>query len=433
MSFKITSKILDKLLLIFFIFGSLFISIRLLLIGSQASQNSGELILAALPEVFVVSILMIFFRLKIKKQNTLKINLIDWIFLFFIISNLLLGMWIGKDLKIGLYGFRMTYFPMCFYFIGSFAVSSKLEVSNLVDKIFKWFVFVGGLGLVLYFLFFDFSQYMLLKVSPIIPEYFITRMTSIFWSPVVFGTFSTISFLYYYYKSLSSDSYWNYFFQSVLFVGTLLSMSRGAFLGLILGVILLSILSGKWKKMLVTTFLSMILFIPFSFYIDSPVTVTKWVFNSTVKTVKMDENDRRVKINKSSIEDIKKNPLGKGLGKAGHVAVRFSSEEKNNRSDEQDLSVDSTDGWLVKLTCETGFWGLATYLIFNLVLFIQSVIYFRKNEFGFFGFLLTVLMVVNFQNLVSNVLDFYLFSYLYWLLIGIMVLYIKSAKELEIS
>lgn len=432
MSFKITSKILDKLLLIFFIFGSLFISFRLLLIGSYASQNGKELVLAALPEVFVVCILTIFLRLKIKKKQALKINLIDWIFLFFIISNLMLGLLVGQDLKIGLYGFRMTYLPMCFYFIGSFAVSSKLEISTLVDRIFKWFVFVGGLGLVLYFLFFDFSEYMLLKVSPIIPEYFIIRMTSIFWSPVVFGTFSTISFLYFYYKSLSSDSYWNYFFQAILFVGTLLSMSRGAFLGLILGVIFLAILSGKWKKMLVTTSLTIMLFVPSSFYIDSPVTVTKWVFNSTVKTVKMDDNDRRVKINKSSIGEIKKNPLGKGLGKAGHVAVRFSNS-KNDKLSEEDLSVNSTDGWLVKLTCETGFWGLGTYLGFNLLLFIQSVIYFRKNEFGIFGFLLTVLGVVNFQNLVSNVLDFYLFSYLYWFLTGIMVLYIKSTKELEIS
>lgn len=430
MSFKITSKILDKLLLIFFIFGSLFISIRLLLIGSHASQNSGELILAALPEVFVIFILMFFLRLKMKEK--IKFHLIDWIFLLFIISNLTLGLWIGKDLKIGLYGFRMTYLPMCFYFIGSFAVSSKLEILNLIDRIFKWFAFVGGVGLVLYFLFFDFSQYMLFKVSPIIPEYFIIRMTSVFWSPVVFGTFSTISFLYFYNKSLSSDSYWNYFFQAILFVGTLMSMSRGAFLGLILGIILLAILSGKWKKMLVTTSLTIMLFVPFSFYIDSPVTVTKWVFNSTVKTVKMDDNDKRVKINKSSIGEIKKNPLGKGLGKAGHVAVRFS-KSKNDGISEEDLSVNSTDGWLVKLTCETGFWGLGTYLGFNLLLFIQSVIYFRKNEFGFFGFLLTVLIVVNFQNLVSNVLDFYLFSYLYWFLIGIMVLYIKSTKELEIS
>lgn len=432
MSFKITSKTFNTLLLIFFIFGSLFISIRLLLIGSAASQNSFEFLLSMLPEVFVLGVLSVFFYLKNKTQEKLLIHTIDWIFLFFIISNLILGMWIGKDLKIGLYGFRMTYLPMCFYFIASFPVISKLEFVDLIDKITKWFTIVGGLGLILYFFFYDFSVLMLLKVSPIIPEYFITRMTSIFWSPVVFGTFSTISFLYYYYKSLDSDTYWNYVYQIILFAGTLLSMSRGAFLGLILGVIILAFFSKKWKKMALTTGLTIALFIPISFYIDSPVSVTKWVFNSTVETVKMNEKDRRVKINKSSIEVIKNNPWGKGLGKAGHVAVRFS-RSKNQPHNTEDLSTNSTDGWFVKTACETGFWGLLSYLFFSFILFIYSVKYFRKHEFGFFGFLFSVFIVVNFQNLVSNVLDFYLFSYLYWLLIGVMVLHIKLNKKIEIN
>lgn len=431
MLFKVSTKTFNNILLLFFIFSSLFISIRLLLIGSDTSQNSYEFLLSALPEIFVLAVVGTFFHLKFKTREKLIIDKTDWIFFFFIISNLIWGMWVGKDLKMGIYGFRMTYLPMCFYYIASFSVLSKFEFVDLIDKIIKWFTIVAGLGILLYFFFYDFSIMMLLKVAPVVPEYFITRMTSIFWSPVVFGTFSTISFLYFYYKSLHSGSYWNYFFQVILFTGTLLSMSRGSMLGLILGVIVLSVLSKKWKKMAVTAGLTITLFIPISFYVDSPISVIKWMFTSTVQTVKMDEDDRRVRINKSSIELIKKRPYGMGLGKAGHVAARFS-KSKDHVQDGENLSIASTDGWFVKIACETGLWGLFSYLLFSSILFVSSIKYFRKHEFGFFGFLFTVFIVVNFQNLVSNVLDFYLFSYLYWLLIGYMVLHIKLKEELEI-
>jgi O-antigen ligase len=103
-----------------------------------------------------------------------------------------------------------------------------------------------------------------------------------------------------------------------------------------------------------------------------------------------------------------------GIGKAGHVAARFLNENTSN------ASVYSTDGWFLKTLIETGIWGLLSYLIFActfFILLIKNIVRDRKNRI--LVFLLTVFIAINLQNMVSNVLDFYLFSYLYWGLIGL--------------
>ncbi len=430
MEIKFSSKTLNKLLLVFFVFGSLFISIRLLLIGSAAASNAGQLVISLLPEIIVLAVCGVFFSINFKKEQKLSIHLMDWLIVSYIILSVAYGLIIGKDLKIGLYGFRITYLPMLFYFVGSFYTSSKQDSERLIQKFFQWFLAIGFLGLIIYFLFFDFNLSMLLKVSSTIHEYFIVRLTSIFWSPVVFGTFSSITFLYFFYKSLQSTSFWNYLFQIILFTCTLMSMSRGAMIGLVLGVIVLTVLSKFWKKMLITARLMMVTFLPLSFYIDSPQTVIQWMVSSTANTIQIKKGDTRSDLSRSAIKEIEKYPFGHGLGKAGHVAVRFSKTDEQHANQDQ-LSENSTDGWFVKLACETGIIGLISYFMITIILFVFCIKKIRKTEFDFFSFLLTVFLVVNIQNLVSNVLDFYLFSYLYWFLIGIMVFYLKFDKKYE--
>ena len=222
----------------------------------------------------------------------------------------------------------------------------------------------------------------------------------------------------------------HFLFQSVLFVCTLMSMSRGPIITLVLGVILLSILARKWKNMLATFGLISVLFLPITVYIDSPKTVIVWVLTSTGDTIKMKKGVTRVDLATSAFGEIKANPFGRGLGKSGHVATRFS---KSTHNSSKDLAVTATDCWFIKLLSESGIQGLLFYLLISLYLTILSVRYLWKHKFDFFGFLFTVFFVVNVQNLVSNVLDFYLFSYLYWFLIGVMVFYLKSKKEIEVS
>lgn len=420
----------DRNIFFFFVFGSLFITFRLLLLGSGESNNFFEYGVSILPELFVFMILLQFIRNILFENQKLSLHRYDLFFLLFIITNVLIGLFIGMDIKLGIYGFRLTYLPMLFYFLGSLTSSTKQVINELIDIIFKWLTIIGLLGLIIYFCFPGFNYMMLKKVSYLVPEYFIIRLTSLFWSPVVFGSFSVLTFLYFYYKSLTSTTFWNYIFQSVLFVCTLMSMSRGPIITLVLGVILLSILARKWKKMVATFGLISVLFLPITVYIDSPKTVIVWVLTSTGDTIKMKKGVTRVDLATSAFGEIKANPFGRGLGKSGHVATRFS---KSTHNSSKDLAVTATDCWFIKLLSESGIQGLLFYLLISLYLTILSVRYLWKHKFDFFGFLFTVFFVVNVQNLVSNVLDFYLFSYLYWFLIGVMVFYLKSKKEIEVS
>ena len=79
----------------------------------------------------------------------------------------------------------------------------------------------------------------------------------------------------------------------------------------------------------------------------------------------------------------------------------------------------------MKLANETGVWGLFSYFFFTIFIFYNSIKYIRYYGVDFFTFLFVFFIVFNIQNLVSNVLDFYLFSYLFWFFIGMMVFHFK--------
>ena len=122
--------------------------------------------------------------------------------------------------------------------------------------------------------------------------------------------------------------------------------------------------------------------------------------------------------------------LGDGLGKSGHVAARFSDPlQGQNAAVSSKVSIASTDGWYLKLANETGIWGLFSYFILSGTLFIVSIKYMIKNSFGLYSFLFTLFVIVNIENITSNVLDFYLFSYLYWFLLGVMIFYLKLKNQ----
>ena len=104
--------------------------------------------------------------------------------------------------------------------------------------------------------------------------------------------------------------------------------------------------------------------------------------------------------------------MGYGLGKAGHVARRFFKD------DDKTASVYSTDGWYLKMACETGGWGILSFTIISFLYFFQSLKYLRKKRGTINLFFFLIFIFTSIQNLGSNVLDFYIFANLYWLIIG---------------
>lgn len=414
------NKIRLNSILFFFIFGTLFLTIRLLIMGSEASKTVSQYILAMLPELLVLIIMLLFIIPHFQKRIKFKLNQFDWFLMFYILTNVLIGIFVAKDFKLSLYGIRMTYLPMLFYFISAQFSFSIVQFKFLLDAIFNWLVAVAIIGLILYFGFSDAMITMINKTGAPPTEYFIVRMTSIFWSPVVFGTFMTCAFLYFFYQSTQNISIINYVCQAIISICVFLSVTRGSMIVLFIGLLILAILSKKWKPFLISLTILIVMFLSVAYYIATPSIFIDWILHSASETIGLKAGVTRVDLWIHAFADFKEHPFGRGLGKAGHVAARFFQKPSN------EASVTSTDGWFLKLANETGVLGLLSYFILSIFLFIASISYIRKYGYDFFCFLFVIFLIINVQNLVSNVLDFYLFSYLYWMIIGIMNLHFKS-------
>lgn len=417
---------MNKGILAYFIFASLFLTFRLLCIGSEASDSAGEFLISMLPELFVFGLTVYFFLWFFKYGNR-KFHYLDWFILIYIVSNVLLGTYLAYDLKLSLYAVRMSYLPMIFYFFMSFSDAGKVELEKLTGWIFALMIGIAVAGLVLYFGFYDEMIFMIKKTAAEVAEYFIVRMTSVFWTPVHFATFMSVSMLYFFYKSTQKTSWQNLLVQAIIASCVFMSVTRGAMIVLVVGLILLTCFSKNWKALLYTLLVMTGVFLLVSFYIAGPAEFLSWILSSTSETVGLKKGVTRVDLWLDAISSFKNRPLGQGLGKAGHVAARFFDEHS------KEASVASTDGWFLKLANETGLWGLVTYLGLSITIFVVSIKHLLRTGFGFYSFLFTIFIIVNIQNLVSNILDFYMFSYFYWLLLGIMVYHLKTANKHELA
>jgi hypothetical protein len=384
-----------------------------LLIGNETSKTILEYFVSSLLDIYILFLAIYSFYPVLKRGKLPVLNFFDWIVIIFAISNIVLGIILAHNIKLSIYAIRMSYVPLIFYFLIKFHKNNLIEVKVLVDKIFKIFFFVALAGFILYFGFYETMINMINRAGGVVNEYFVIRMTSFFWSPVIFGTFMAISFLYFFYKETQKHSFYNYIFISAIWICLLLSVSRGPLVISVIGILFLTFLLKKWKNLFITICLTILCFFIISYYINSPSEFIRWTMHSSVGTVSLEKNNTRADLWKKSFEDFRYNPFGHGLGKAGHVAARFSN--KNYK----EFSASSTDGWFLKLANETGVWGLISYLFLALTFSIQSVKYIYQKNNKLFIFIFVIFIIINIQNIVSNVLDFYLLAHLFWLLIGI--------------
>ena len=403
----------QTVLLMFFVFGSLFPTFRILLIGSQTSKNVLEYFISALFDLSAIVIIAYSFIHIYKNRLFNQFTYFDWIVVIFILSNTILGTILSQDFKLSIYGFRMTYLPAFFYFVLRFNNFKFNLIEILFSKIYQWFFIVAIIGLVLYFGFYSTMIDMIYRSGGIVNNYFITRMTSVFWSPVLFASFMTVSFLYFYYRITFVFNGRNYILLSIFWLCILLSVSRGALIILFFGLLILTALSGKWKTLGSLFVIMVFLFFCISFYIASPLEFITWIIKSSSDTINLERGVTRVDLWIRAFADFEERPFGFGLGKAGHVATRFFGKHSAL------ASVSSTDGWFLKVAGETGLWGLVSYFTLAITFFTRSMKYIKTNSYTFFHFLFVLFIVVNIQSLVSNVIDFYLLSYLFWLSLGL--------------
>lgn len=414
---------MNALCISFFVFGTFFPTIRLLLLGSQGSTNAFQFLFSALPELFFLVFLTLGFRL-ILKNGIPKFSGLDYALLIYVCYNLIVGFYLANDLKLSIYATRMTYFPMGMYFVFSWINQEQLDLELLVARIFRFFTWIAGIGIVLYFVFPNIQNYFLKLNSPLIAEYFIIRMTSVFWTPVVFGVFVSSSILYAFYAYLKTHQTKFLAHLTILFICLFMSVSRGSMIVETIGILLLAAFAKNWKKLVHVLVLKIVVFLAVSFYISNPVEFFDWILTSTSETAGLKSGVTRVELWMQSFETVKSHPFGLGLGKAGHVATRFLSD-----SNLENVSIASTDGWFLKLMLETGFLGVLLYILVALYLSILVIKFMLNNSFGFMSFAWVLFIIVNIQNLVSNVLDFQLFTFLFWMIVGIMSLKLKQEKH----
>ncbi len=402
----------QNLILLFFILGTIFPTVRIILIGSETSKNFNEYFISSIFDLVAISIIIYSFIRIIKKNYLFEFTYFDWMVLIFILSNVILGTILSQNMKISMYGFRLTYLPNLFYFVFRFNNLSFNQIDKIFKKIFSWFIVIAIAGIILYFGFYSVMVEMISLAGGVVNNYFITRMTSIFWTPVLFASFMTITFLYFYYRITSNYNWMNYIVLSLLWLCILLSVSRGAFVILFIGLFTLTVFSRKWNILATLLVIMACIFLCISFYIGSPMEFIVWILKSSSSTINLEKGVSRVDLWIKAFADFKEHPFGFGLGKAGHVAARFF-EKKSMLA-----SVSSTDGWFLKIAGETGVWGLFSYLILALAFLLRTVRNLKLNSYSIIHFLFIIFVVVNIQCIVSNVIDFYLLSYLFWLIIG---------------
>ena len=416
-----------NLIYLFFVVLAFFPTFRILAFGAKPAVSNLQLIFSILPELFFLGVIL-YWLYGIMKHKPATFHWLDKFVLFYLFYNLFVGLINSDNLMVSVYSIRLTYLPMILYFIASISFNSIDRMMELMHKIFVFFVFVSALGIVLYFVFPTFQMYFLNIATKGMPaEYFVLRMTSIFWTPVVFSTVVMSALLYFSFKYLKEAKLMYLLYVGILVFSLFLSISRGGIIAAGFTLILLFIVSKKWKQVSHIAGVCLILGIASGFYISNPISLVKWVFTSSVETAEMNDEQTRVKLwNKT--KGLKFEPFGLGLGTAGHVATRFYSEH-SEEFETGKVALGTTDGWYRKLTFETGYIALIFYISICLTFLVTWAIYFRKYGFDILTFITLFLVAINVQNLVSNVNDFYLVSYLYWFVLGIFVLQLKQRRN----
>ena len=420
---RILNYFKENNLLLFFVFVTFFPTVRMLLIGSDASTNILEYFISVLPELLFFGILF-WNSIQWFNRGVFKLHTFDKLVIFYIAYNLVVGLIVANDLAMSIYAIRLTYLPMFIYFIASFYSFKFQKIELIVKKIVDFFLLIAIIGLLLYFMFPKIQHYFLFEASNgVIPEYFIIRMTSVLWTPVVFSSIMAASILYYFYQYLKDHKRINLLYLAILFICLFLSVSRGAMIAITFGIVVLGFLKMDIKKIIVILLLETATFSLVGFYVSNPIEFGSWIVSSSKETMEMKKGVTRVDLWQKSNKELLSHPFGFGLGKAGHVAARFQSEK------DKKVSTTSTDGWFLKTILETGYIALAFYFVISLFFALNWWSYFRKYGFDILTFIFVLGLVVNVQNLVSNVLDFYLFSYFYWFIIGIFVLKLKRISD----
>jgi len=429
-------KHFDKVIIGFYIYTLVFPTMRLLLLGSEKFKDWTEFFITASPDIITVLIavfaVILFWRCKKEER---KISWIDWLFVAYYTLTIAWGTYLSQDVFLFASGMRTTYIPMLFYFVGRllYIVLSKdengiseVKIERFLSGIFFSFIMLAVVGIIIYFFFPGVQKAIIESSNHIETAYFIVRMTSIVWTPVVFGFIMAITCMYYYYRVLAKGSKLDYLFLSIAWFALTLSVCRGGMIAFLLSFGLITLIIKEWRKAIVCIVLLALISCCISLFMVGSLKMVLWVFSSSTDTMQLGSGITRVSLWQESVRKLAQKPGGYGLGKAGWTAFTYL---KNS----SDAAPYTTDGWYLKTACETGVYGLIGYIIMTGIYFFTLLKYSWNKKVTFVTVALAMIVIVHFQNMVSNVLDFHPYISVYWLLLGLAQSAVILTKRKEIN
>jgi hypothetical protein len=417
-----TLKNIGAILLVFFIYICISPAVRLLLIGGGEMKNIAEFVLTALPD-FLFMVVAVIGLIGWFKGNRFEIVFFDKVVFMFILFNTVYGFVLSRNVFISAQGFRITYLPVIFYFIGRAFSSNKSISEKVAGNIFSWFMVFGVIGLILHFAFRSMEVHLIELSGHLQTAYFIPRIGSLVLMPVLFATMMAMAALYFYFRVLKGGDIWHYIAIAILWSCIFLAVSRGPIMAFLISFLFFTFFFKQWKRSLAVFGIICLVSSFWSYILVGSFAPIAWLFSSAADTLEFGAGITRVELWKRSIHDFMTHPWGYGLGHAGVVAIRFL------KGTDTPAAVYTSDGWFLKILCETGIPGLASYLFLCGVFFFKGIRFIFKDKSSFFTLVFAVFLMINAQCIVGNTLDFYPYVAVYWLLLGFAVNFMSGKIE----
>jgi hypothetical protein len=329
----------------------------------------------------------------------------------------------GGSLTLVLYGARMTYWPMVYYFVGRWLPLSSRDIRR-----FHWIlvIILGASALVGFLLSYVFRDYwiemVILNAEPrgwglnAIGRAGGLRMTGTLMDPTLFGTLSAYGVVFS--TSLMRTIRCKHQFLIVTVVaylcllGTLLSLTRGAWGALLLSMISVSALLRNlksWLKIFIPIIVIGGIMIMIPNHLDKELIIRTWQRTLEERSIQREDMWKDV------INSVAKRPIGYGLGTVGHIGERFQYEIPYS-------APLITDGWYLKVLAEGGFPLLMSFVFFqwlSLMRMFRLIKRTRDETLPFRVATFSIFLGACIQAVPTNIWDLFVVSHLLWLIVGL--------------
>ncbi|MBU2541433.1 MAG: O-antigen ligase family protein [Candidatus Omnitrophica bacterium] len=222
----------------------------------------------------------------------------------------------------------------------------------------------------------------------------------------------SLSLFFHRFKKLSARIF-SKFFPILLLICLFMSLSRGAWVGLFMGVFFLGFFVNKksFLKFILSMLIAFILLWQF-------LPQDKWNEINRFNLAGPGGRDRRI-LSKISLEMFSGRPMfGLGLGTYMYNFERFNYDKKAYR-----WGASYAHNCYLQMAAETGLFGLFSFLLLLIILFYKSIKRLKKIELGFGRSLSVGLLAALFTYLIHSIFDTNLYNLdigmLFWYLLGL--------------